>query len=130
MDGSQIYGSFNEKSRAIRTFEKGLLKYDGSVEKMFLLKSKSSEECKNIFKNKCYISGDERSNSYPDLAILHTVWLREHNRIAKQLSIINPHWSDELIYQEARKITIAELQHITYEEWLPVVLGRSLFDSL
>ena len=54
------------------------------------------------------ITGDSRSNEQPGLAVYHTVWIREHNRVAKELSYLNPHWDDERLYQEARKIVIAE----------------------
>lgn len=55
---------------------------------------------------------------------MHTIWHREHNRIANKLAELNPNWSDETLYQEARRIVIAEIQHITYKEWLPILLGK------
>ena len=64
------------------------------------------------------------------LTVMHTIWMREHNRIAKRLGNINPHWNDETLYQTARSIVIAELQAITYEEYLHEVLGRDLYKEL
>jgi peroxidase len=57
---------------------------------------------------------------------MHTVWLREHNRIARDLALLNPKWDDETLFQEAKRITTAEYQHLTYAEYLPVILGEKI----
>lgn len=63
------------------------------------------------------------------ISSLYTVLLNHHNQIAEELVRINPHWEDELIYQEAKRIVVAELQHVTYNEFLPVVLGEEAMES-
>jgi len=55
--------------------------------------------------------------------------MREHNRVASQLQLMNSHWHDERLYQESRKILGAEMQHITYNEWLPIVLGNKYVEE-
>lgn len=79
--------------------------------------------------SKCLRSGDERVNDNAGLASLHTVLIREHNRISSLLETVNPHWDEETLYQESRKIVGAEIQHITYNEFLPAILGEVLTET-
>ena len=60
---------------------------------------------------------------------MHTLWMREHNRIARQLVFHNPVWLDDRIYEEARRIVIAEYQHIIFNEWLPLIVGSELMEK-
>ena len=52
------------------------------------------------------------------LSSIHTLFLREHNRIATELALVNPLWSDDKIFNEARRILIGIYQHIIYNEWV------------
>ena len=61
------------------------------------------------------------------LACMHTLFVREHNRIARKLGEINKHWNNEKIYQETRKIVGAVLQKITYQDFLPIITGPEPF---
>lgn len=70
------------------------------------------------------ITGDSRVNEQPGLTAIHTIWMREHNRVARQLKALNPSWNDETVFQEARRFVVAEMQHITYNEWLPIIVGE------
>lgn len=74
-------------------------------------------------------SGEIRVNEQLVLTCMHTLMAREHNRIAKTLIQINPHWDDETLYQEARRIVIALIQHITYNEFLPILLGKDVMEK-
>ena len=71
----------------------------------------------------CFLAGDIRSSEQMALASLHTLFVREHNRIAKKLNEINPHWTGDTIFEETRKIVGGMLQKITYEDYLPQLLG-------
>ena len=74
-----------------------------------------------------FVAGDVRANEHVALTVMHTIWLREHNRIVRELARLNPCWDDERLYQEGRKILGALMQVITYKEFLPLLLGESGF---
>ncbi|XP_066246605.1 peroxidase-like [Euwallacea similis] len=126
LDGSQIYGSTSRKSEQLRSFIVGKLLTSSYEHREYLpLSQDPTHDCQLFSKNStCFESGDARVNFQPQLTLMHTLWFREHNRIAEELGNLNPHWGDERLFQESRKIVVAEMQKITYSEWLPAALGK------
>lgn len=123
IDGSGIYGSSEEVAASLRLFRGGLFKQGGRSES-----TKGNlpfdEETEDDFP--FFIAGDVRANEQTGLTIMHTLWLREHNRLARLLADINPCWDDEKLFQEARKIVGAEIQVITYNFFLPKIFGDNI----
>lgn len=60
---------------------------------------------------------------------MQTLWLRQHNRIAKNLSAMNPHWDDETVFQTTRRICEGLFQNIVFKEWLPWMLGETKMEE-
>lgn len=52
--------------------------------------------------------------------------LRLHNVLCDHLKRVNPSWDDERMYQEAKRLLIAMYQHVTYNEFVPILVGKSL----
>ncbi|ELW62346.1 Thyroid peroxidase [Tupaia chinensis] len=76
----------------------------------------------------CFLAGDSRASEVPSLTAVHTLWLREHNRLATALKALNAHWSADVAYQEARKIVGALHQVITLRDYVPKILGPEAFE--
>lgn len=68
--------------------------------------------------------GDPRNNQHFGLILYEETFLRFHNHIAKLLNEKNPDWTDEILFEEARRFLIAVYQIIIYRDYLPLLLGR------
>jgi hypothetical protein len=73
--------------------------------------------------NQMFLAGDVRANENVLLTSLQTVFAREHNRLVDRIAVEQPTLNAEQQYQLARKIVGAEMQIITYREFLPAVMG-------
>lgn len=124
IDASCVYSSNPRTADSARILRDGLLLFGRGPPR--------EDPCLHGgFGHQCIRAGDARAGEQPGLLALHTVFVAEHNRITLELADLNPHWSDEKLYQETRRIIGAIFQHITYREFLPLVLGREvlrLFD--
>merc|ERR1712079_747853 len=137
IDGSNIYGSTVEDAMYLRA-DRGKLKISSQGRNLNSnLPSCAGEKKGKVTgcdvcggkRNDCFFAGDFRVNEQLNLIVLHTLFMREHNRIASELARLNPRWSDDRIYQEARKINVAEYQHIIFKEWLPIIIGNAFMKS-
>lgn len=136
LDGNWIYGSDPKNAKRIRLMRGGLMKSlpvfrEYGMKDLLPLKLDDPDDgCirpnKDVY---CFDAGDARVNEQLVLSVIHTLMLREHNRIATELYKYNPHWDDEKLYQEARHIVAAEIQHISFNEFLPMVLGKDIMSK-
>lgn len=121
IDASNVYGSSAERASVLRapddsggllTSPRGMLPYNtmgmpnggGSGEELF-------------------VAGDVRANEQIGLTALHTLFVREHNRLARMIRAADASLSGDAVYERARALVAAEMQIITYKEFLPILLG-------
>lgn len=124
IDGSQVYGSDPVRADALRSHIGGkLLTSDGNMLPFNTAGLPNANDAHIFPDNQLFLAGDVRANENVELTAMQTLFVREHNRIADQIHAAHPELGDEDIYQQARAIVIGEMQAITYNEFLPALLG-------
>ena len=88
LDSSNVYGSTQSEMRKLRSFKNGLLKTSTASDGGELLPQNRNADCIGGSTTKCFLAGDSRVNEQPNLAVMHTLFLREHNRIGNLISCI------------------------------------------
>ncbi|XP_054716462.1 peroxidase-like [Uloborus diversus] len=128
IDASFVYGNtLNETMGLRRNDGTGRLRVTESAYGDLLPPSPNPENDQCSFPETndiCFLTGDPRANQHNTLTSLHTIFVREHNRLASELRMVNPNWDEERLFQEARRIVGAEMQVITYKEYLPITIGN------
>ncbi|MEM8500398.1 MAG: peroxidase family protein [Pseudomonadota bacterium] len=121
IDASNVYGSDPERAQALRTLDgTGQLKTSAGDLLPFNTVGLPNAGGDS---DQLFLAGDIRANEQIGLTALHTLFVREHNRLAAEIANDKPDWNDEQIYQHARRIVGAQMQVITYKEYLPALLG-------
>lgn len=120
LDASNVYGSSNGRAQALRTMQGG--KLNTSAGDLLPFNVNGIDNAGGTSAT-LFLAGDVRSNENVMLSSLHTLFVREHNRLVTMLALLDPQANDETLYQLARKIVTAEQQTVTYHEWLPALMG-------
>merc|ERR1712142_263788 len=140
IDGSNVYGSTNDRIKKLRDLKDGLLKTNKNSDDLILPTGKQCgfQPPKEVREEDELVTGDIRALIQPTLTSMHTLFLTEHNRIAKELKKelerrnslpSDSGLADELLFQETRKIIGAMLQKITYKDYLPIILGSKAMSA-
>jgi len=111
IDGSSIYGSDSGNAAVLKSSSEGGLLSSGQGLLPII--------------NGAFKAGDSRALENPALGSMHTLFVREHNRVAKLIQNKFPSWSDNKIFQHTRRIVVAEYSNIVFGEFLPQILGHS-----
>ena len=156
IDGSNVYGSDEPRAEFLRTGEGGLLKTSvGANGETLLPFNRAVDPFPNANPpvtpgaetppaEALFIAGDVRANEQIGLTAIHTLFVREHNRIATELAGradledrissagFDPQHAEEVdqfLYQMSRKVVGAQIQAITYNEFLPLLIGPNALPS-
>jgi peroxidase len=113
LDLSQIYGSDAATAASLRNSDGTLVTSVGDALPIV---------------NGAFVSGDVRVDENPELTVISTMFVREHNYWVGVLAAENPTWTGDQLYNMAKAITTAEYQNIIYTEYLPALLGPNAVD--
>ncbi|KAL3080103.1 hypothetical protein niasHS_013775 [Heterodera schachtii] len=117
VDGSTIYGSNAKDFLKVRDGRTGFLKMSSFNRMMFLPFDPSScgaATNRGTCAAATFVTGDTRVNMFIGLSSLYTIFVREHNRIARELQSLNRAWSGDRLFQA-----------VLYNEFVPLMLGQS-----
>ncbi|KAM5172929.1 dual oxidase 1-like isoform 2-T2 [Mantella aurantiaca] len=132
IDGSSIYGPSHSWSDALRSFSGGKLAsgpnglfppYAKKSLPVFRVPDPSTGERGD---EGIYSFGNAMANESPFRQVQSIVWYWYHNYMANFLAASHPNWSDEVLFQNARKWVIAVYQRIILYEWLPSFISREV----
>jgi hypothetical protein len=158
LDLSGVYGYDSYANNKLRSYQNGLMKvhnyticsYDGMPKPYgngtciepysYILGPPTEKETnlpndlgRNDFNQPKHLlmsCGDYRCNENIGLSLMHIIFLREHNRLARDIKTKNPGYTDEQIFQEARKLNIAVYQHVVMDEYTRDLIGENYYATI
>lgn len=133
IDGSFIYSTSEPWMNAMRSFENGSFLTDATgkmpihnYRRVPLFNYPVPHMMKTLKTERLFLLGDARTNQNPALLTISVLFFRWHNVVASRIKKHNPDWSDEDVFQRARRIVIATLQNVIAYEYLPAFLDEEL----
>ena len=111
-DGSQIYGNTAGFADGLRTGQLGQVRIDDV--------GLHPEDLETYLDP----HGAIRANFWVGLALLHSLFLREHNAICRELHHHYPQMSDQQLYDKAHLVNSALMAKIHTLEWTPAIIAR------
>lgn len=122
IDASNVYGSEEERTHELRTND-GTGKLKMSAGDLLPYNINGIANVPSV-DPALFLAGDIRANEQVVLTAMHTLFVREHNRLAQKISEDRPGLSGDEVFERARAIVAGEMQAITYNEFLPKLLGE------
>ncbi|MFG0243073.1 MAG: peroxidase family protein [Phycisphaerales bacterium JB054] len=124
IDATNVYGAEEERTHELRTLD-GTGRMKTSAGDLLPFNVNGFDNAPSSADPSFFLGGDIRANEQVGLTAMHTVFVREHNRLADEIALEHPELSGDEIFEYARAIVAAEMQAITYREFLPRLLGRN-----
>jgi peroxidase len=80
------------------------------------------------FPDEVFLCGDffPRCNETPGLTVMHSLFVREHNRKVREYQAADPSLSDDDLFELGRRWVISLMQSITVNEFIPTLTGRNV----
>ena len=129
IDASNVYGSDARRTSALRTNDgTGRLRTSSSGRFLPYNEDRLANDDGGSARRGLFFAGDVRANEHVGLTALHTLFVREHNRLAAAIASENRELTGHEIFELARKIVGAQMQAITYHEFLPLLLGTEALE--
>src|SRR5437867_2979084 len=110
-DGSQIYGRDPAFAQALRSGENGKLRIDETG-----LPPREVETHVD--------PTGVAQNFWVGLALLHSLFMREHNAVCEHLHATHPELSEDELYDKARLVVAALMAKIHTTDWTPAIIAH------
>lgn len=124
IDASNVYGSEEDRTHELRAND-GTGKLKTSDGDLLPFNANGFDNAGGSDNTDLFLAGDIRANEQVGLTAMHTLFVREHNRLAERIAAEHPQFSGDDIFEHARAFVAAEMQAITFKEFLPKLLGEN-----